>query len=242
MNPITVITLDDHHLVRQGIRSLLADKPGIELVGEGSAGEHLFDLVKLYQPDVVLLDIGMPQKEAAGTDVHPDNTFRALPAIVRLRNQYPNTQVIIVSQYESQAIIEGALDIGVRGYLLKDDALSMQLADAIRTVSWGGLYFSPAIEKQLMKGRSRDFRGAILTPRQKETLQALANNPSLSYPQIAGQLGISDHTFSNHLRKVYEKLEATNKLEALISALRMGLISINQTDNPRQNLPDFPSP
>lgn len=234
MKPITVITLDDHYLVRQGIRSLLADKPDIKLVGEGSAGEHLPVLVQEHQPDVVLLDIGMPQKEATATDDSPDNTFRILPAIARLKNQHPDIQIVIISQYESQAIIEGALDLGVRGYLLKDDALSLQLAEAIRTVSWGGLYFSPEIEKRLTRGGRRDSKDAVLTARQKEILQALANNPSLSHSEISERLGISEHTLNNHLRKIYEHLEATNKLEALINAMRMGLISIERLHDQRQ--------
>lgn len=233
MKPITVITLDDHYLVRQGIRSLLADKPDIKIVGEGSAGEHLPVLVQEHRPDVILLDIGMPQKEATALDDHLDNTFRVLPAIARLRNQHPAIQIVIVSQYESQAIIEGALDLGVRGYLLKDDALSLQLAEAIRTVSWGGLYFSPEIEKRLTRGGPRDSKDAVLTARQKEILQALANNPSLSHQQIAERLGISEHTLNNHLRKIYEQLEATNKLEALLNAMRMELISIERLDGQR---------
>ncbi len=237
MKPITVITLDDHHLVRQGIRSLLADKPDIKLVGEGSAGEHLLVLVQQHQPDVVLLDIGMPQKEAVDTSAYPDNTFRVLPAIARLRNQYPDTHVIIVSQYQSQAIIEGAMELGVQGYLLKDDALSMQLANAIRAVYWGGLYFSPEIERQLTSGHSRNPQDAVLSSRQKEILQALANNPNLSYPQIAKRLGISEHTFNNHLRKIYERLEVSNKLEALLNALRIGLVSFERINDTHQKLP-----
>jgi DNA-binding NarL/FixJ family response regulator len=112
--------------------------------------------------------------------------------------------------------------------LLKDDSLSLQLAEAIRTVSWGGLYFSPEIEKRLMRGEQRDSKDAVLTARQKEILQTLANNPSLSHQQNAERLGISEHTLNNHLRKIYEQLEATNKLEALITAMRMGLISIER--------------
>jgi DNA-binding NarL/FixJ family response regulator len=230
MKRITVIALDDHYLVRQGIRSLLAEEPDIDLVGEGAAGEHLIVLVQQFQPDIVLLDIGMPQKITPDANAHADNTFRILPAIARLQRQHPAVQIIIISQYESQAIIEGALELGVRGYLLKDDALSMHLADAIRAVDRGGLYFSAEIGKQLTKGQ-RTSQDAILTTRQKEIVQALADNPGLSYAQIAEQLGISDHTFNNHLRKIYEKLEATNKLEALINALRMGIVSIEQVDN-----------
>lgn len=230
MKRITVIALDDHDLVRQGIRSLLADKPDIELVGEGSVGEHLPVLLQQYQPDVVLLDIGMPEKEGADVNTHSDNTFRVLPAIARIRNQHPNTHVIIVSQYQSQAIIEGAMDLGVQGYLLKDDALSLQLAEAIRAVYWGGLYFSPEIEQQLRRGGPRISRDAVVTARQKEILQALVNNPSLPYSQVAERLGISEHTLNNHLRKIYERLEANNKLEALLNAVRMGLVSIEQLD------------
>jgi DNA-binding NarL/FixJ family response regulator len=219
---ITVITLDDHHLVRQGIRSLLDVETDIKLVGEGSAGEHLEPLMIKHRPDVVLLDLGMPQQE----DSPAEDSFRAMPAIAHISNSYPDTKIIIVSQYVSKAIFESAMELGVGGYLLKDDALSMSLVDAVRAVHRDGFYFSKAIGRRIANGWKKATQGAILTPRQLEIIQALADNPGLSYAQHAEKLGISEHTFNNHLRKIYEKLEATTVLEALVRAVRLGIVLI----------------
>lgn len=222
MKHITVITLDDHHLVRQGIRSLLDGETDIRLVGEGSAGEHLEPLINKHRPDVVLLDLGMPQHKKGPTE----DSFRALPAIARISNSYPDTKIIIVSQYVSKAIFESAMELGVGGYLLKDDALSMCLVDAVRAVHRDGFYFSKAIGRRIADSWKRTTREPILTQRQLEIIQALAGNPGLSYSQHADRLGISEHTFNNHLRKIYEKLEAKNVLEALVSAVRLGIVLI----------------
>lgn len=222
MKPITVITLDDHYLVRQGIRSLLDGEMDIQLVGEGSAGEHLESLMDKHRPDVVLLDLGMPQQKNGPIE----DSFRALPAIARISNSYPDTKIIIVSQYVSEVIFESAMELGVGGYLLKDDALSMCLVDAVRAVHRDGFYFSKAIGRRIANSWKQTTREPVLTPRQLEIIQALADNPGLSYAQHAGRLGISEHTFHNHLRKIYEKLEAKTVLEALVSAVRLGIVLI----------------
>lgn len=227
MKSITVITLDDHHLVRHGIRSLLREDPIIELVGEGWAGEHLDALLQMHKPDIVLLDIGMPQNEVA-PDNGGDNAFRVLPAIARSLRQYPDTNILIVSQYASRALIEGALELGVRGYILKGDALSESLTYAIRTVYQGGTYLSESVSKRLSYKRSQSQTDTILTARQLEVMQTIAANPDLSYAQHAAQLEISDHTFNNHLRKIFNRLEVSSLVAAIVKAVQLGIISVDK--------------
>lgn len=223
MKPISVVTLDDHHLVRAGIRSVLINAPDVEVVGEGSTGEHLELLLEQHNPDVVLLDLGMPEKAGQSTQT-PGTAFRALPAISRLRERYPNTRVIIVSQQISQALVEGALERGVRGYLLKDDALSVHLAEAIRTVHLGGLYLSEGVGRQWRSTPQVSSTTPVLTQRQQEVIQAVATNPELSYAEHARHLDISEHTFTNHLRQVFERLGTNNVTAAVVKALQMGIV------------------
>jgi len=227
MKPITVITLDDHHLVRHGIRSLLQEDPTIELVGEGWAGEHLDILLQMHKPDIVLLDIGMPQKEDV-TDSEGNNTFHVLPAIARSLCQYPNTNILIVSQYASQAIIEGALELGVKGYILKGDMLSQNLTDAIRTVYRGGMYLSEGVGKRLRYKRMQPQPDEILTARQLEVIQTIAANPDLSYAQHAAQMEISEHTFNNHLRQIFNRLNVSSLAAALVKAVQLGIVSVDK--------------
>ncbi|MCP5096842.1 MAG: response regulator transcription factor [Chloroflexi bacterium] len=226
MRPITVITLDDHYLVRHGIRSLLNDDPTIELVGEGGAGEHLDPLLQKHKPDIVLLDIGMPQTEGV-TDNEGDNTFHVLPAIARVLRHYPDMNIIIVSQYASQALIEGSLELGVKGYVLKGDVLSEHLTDAIRTVHRGGTYLSEGVGKRLNYKRRKAQTETILTARQAEVMQMIAANPDLSYADHAAQMQISEHTFNNHLRQIFSRLSVSSLAAAIVKAVQLGIISVD---------------
>lgn len=228
MKPITVVTLDDHHLVREGIRRLLDEDPTLKLVGEGWAGEQLEPLLAEHQPDVLLLDVGMPQTTAEPSG-QGENTFRLLPALVRLQQRYPEVRVIIVSQYASQVLIESAIELGVRGYLLKSDVFSRYLADAIRAVMRGERYFSEGVSRQLAMP---DDRGEIqLTQRQREVLQAIAAAPELTYAQHADRLGISEHTVSHHLRQIFARLTVSNLTAAIVNAVRLGLITLDERES-----------
>ena len=135
---ITVVTVDDHLLVRQGIRSQLDTDDGIELVGEGATGEDTFRLVRQHKPHVLLLDIAMPQT----ADQSSNERFQVDKAIWQLKELSPKTATIILSQYISPALIETFLLDGVRGYLLKSDKLTGMLAQSIRAVHYGSLFFS----------------------------------------------------------------------------------------------------
>ena len=223
-NRITVVALDDHHLIRAGIRSLLADSEDIELVGEGWAGEHLAQLIETHRPHVVLLDLKMPAREKQEGD--GDIPFRTFAAITRLN---PETRVILISQHVSPATIEGALQSGVRGYLLKDDALSLHLIEAIHCVYHGGFYLSGEVSRQL--SRLQPTLAKIpLTGRQEQVIQSIAANPDWSYTEHARQLGISENTFSNHLRHIFERLEVNNITAAVVKAIELGIVIVPTED------------
>jgi two-component system response regulator DegU len=218
--PIQIIVLDDHYLIREGIRSVLAAAQDIVLVAEGLAGEQLEPLVAAHHPDIVLLDLEMPQ--TVGSDTVP---FQALAAVAHLRQHHPQTRVIILSQYATPALVEGAVTSEVGGYLLKDDELSLCLAEAIRTVHRGGLYLSGSVAKRLRQVSKVD--GEVLTDRQQQILWAIVAAPDLSYAAHAQKLGISEHTFSNHLRQIFERLDVSNITAAIIKAIRLGIVSVD---------------
>lgn len=221
--PITVISIDDHPLIREAIRGLLAARSDMELVGEGWAGEHLFPLMEQYRPDVLILDLRMPHYADNGSE----ERFAPLPALAQLQEAYPQTAVIIFSQYGHHSLIQSAVDNGVRGYLLKDDNLSLNLASAIEAVHNGGLYFSQAISQQLFQAGERQKAGERLSPRQLEAILAIAKAPDASYAQIADSLHITESTLKGHLNKAYKALDVTNITACIIRCVEYGLISFS---------------
>lgn len=143
---ITVISVDDHSLIRSAVRSVLEPNDNIDLVAEGSVGEHVLQLVEKHRPDILILDMGMPMTE----DPQSDERFYPLPAVARLNREYPETAVIFLTHEASPLIIKSAIELGVRGYLLKSDNLSLSLQEAIEVVHRGGVYFSREISHLLV--------------------------------------------------------------------------------------------
>ncbi len=221
---ITVVTLDDHLLIREGIRRMLDSHTDVELVAEGSTGSDLLPLVEQYQPDIVLLDLGMPQtvrESRKGQGIE----FSAFPVIAQLRKSHPKTRIIIVSQYGSKTLAEGALEVGVKGYLLKSDALTQNLVEAIRMVHWGGVYFSDTITGKLMEGIIFPPK-SLLTQRQQEIIREMAAHPDRLQSDHAQHLGISEHTLKQHLRQIYRTLGVSNLTAAVVKAIQLKIIPL----------------
>ena len=143
--PITVVVVDDHPLIHEAVQSLIDKHEDIELVGTGLDGDDVFHLVETHKPDILLLDLEMPQSRTGNTG----QRFRALPTIAQLRKKYPQTAPIILSQHLLRPLINRAVEYGLRGYLLKSDGLSLEVPDAVRRVSQGGLAFSETIRQQV---------------------------------------------------------------------------------------------
>jgi DNA-binding NarL/FixJ family response regulator len=221
MNPITVVSIDDHHLIHEAIRSLLSAQDDIEIVGQGHTGEDLFPLMEVHQPDVLLLDLHMPQSNKNGNV----EMFAPIPAFTTLRQEYEETAVIILSQHHNLAMIQAAVENGVKGYLLKGDNLSLKLAGAIDAASKGGVYFSQEISQQLFNPLETTNQAVTLTDRQRECIQVIAQNPDLPYQQLAQQLGITEHTFKWHLTNAFKQLCVTNITACIIRCMQLKLIS-----------------
>lgn len=218
---VKVILIDDHYLIHESVAHQLSGHPEFQLVATGVAGEQIEPLIEEHQPHIALLDLGIPAK--VGTTIRQAGRFPVLPAIRRLRPKYPETHFIILSAEIDNLLIEAALNVEVKGYLLKDDELSVQLPDAIRAVSKGGLYFSKEVAHQIMEHKPAKPR-TELTKQQLAVLYTIVANAKASYAEHAVTMGIAEDTFRNHVRAIFEKLEATNITFALIRAIQLGLI------------------
>jgi DNA-binding NarL/FixJ family response regulator len=218
--PINVVSVDDHPLIRTAIRSLLEPYGKIDLVGEGFVGEHVLPLIEKHRPDVLILDVAMPQSENSQSG----ERFSVLQTVAQLNRDYPETAVIFLTQYASQSMSQQAISLGVRGYLLKSDDLSMNLPGAIEAVHRGGVYFSKEISDMLFQPIHKSDPSPVLSERQKEIILAIAQTPDATYRQLAVELSISESTLKGHLNGAFKALDVTNITACIITCMQRGLI------------------
>ena len=216
---ITVVTVDDHLLVRQGVKGQINDAEGMEVVGEGATGDDAFQLVKQHKPHVLLLDIDMPQS------ANSREQFQIIAAIRQIKQISPQTAIIILSQHISSPLIQSLLTRGVQGYLLKNDQLTAMLAQAIQTVYYDGIFFSKNIRDRIHSGVFEEAQ--VITSRQREIILAIAEQPELSYAEQAHFLGITEGTLKNRLREAYKRLGVTNIASCIIECTKRGIIIID---------------
>jgi DNA-binding NarL/FixJ family response regulator len=212
MAALRVLLADDHALVRAGMRSLLRDIPGVEVVGEAADGAEALAVAARERPDAVLLDIAM--KGMSG-----------LEAAARFREQLPGVKVIILSMHASEEYVLQALRAGAAAYLIKDSATA-ELELALRSVMRGETYLSPAISRQVVEGYVRRMgAGAAedpLTPRQREVLKCIAEGRTTK--EIAFALGLSVKTVETHRAQVMERLGIRDVAGLVRYAMRTGLV------------------
>jgi DNA-binding NarL/FixJ family response regulator len=212
---IRVVLVDDHMLVRHGVRSLLSLDAEIDIVGEASNGDEAIAMVRRERPDVVLLDVRMPHK--SGVDV-----LRELQAVGE-----PTRAILLTTFDDDEALIEG-IKAGARGYLLKDVSLE-HLTDAIRTVAAGGKLIRPAVTETALRGLQhvrREFDALSppdpLTRREVEILRLMAGG--YSNGEIADVLGTAVGTVKNHTSNILSKLGVRDRTRAVLRALELGYI------------------
>jgi len=217
MAKIRVFLTDDHTLFRQGIRTLLAAEPDIDVVGEsGNAADAVEKTVEV-RPDVVLLDISMPGL----------SSFQAIPQIHKTR---PETKVLLLTMYDDEDYLAEGMDAGAKGYILKDSPAE-QLVTAIREVHRGGSYMSPRMMAPLVddfRSRARAEhlvpRFDTLTSREKEVLKLLAEGNSVK--EIAGDLDLSLKTVETHKFNLMRKLDIHNKAQLVQYAIQKKIIRL----------------
>ena len=221
---IRVAIVDDHDLVREGIRALLEQDPQLQIVGETGDGQEAIKLAERVKPDVMLMDVYLP------------GGIGGLEATEAIAASVPEVKVIILTQYENREYIRRALRIGARGYLLKR-SLAAQLKDAIRAVHQGQKYLHPAIAGEVVDlvttGRALDEdEYDRLTPREKQVFKLLAEGKTSR--DIAKYLTISLKTAMTHRANLMQKLNMHSRAEIIKYALRKGLIPVEGLDDARR--------
>jgi NarL family two-component system response regulator LiaR len=208
-NPIRVMVVDDHAVVRGGLRYFLLAFDDIELVAEAESGEEALRLCESCQPDVVLMDIRMPGMDGA-------DTTRLL------RERYPQIQVLALTSFQDGQLVQKALRAGATGYLLKDVPID-ELAEAIRKAHAGQPTLAPAAAQALVETTAQASTSSdALTDRQKEVLALVVQG--LSNAEIAERLVISQATVRYHVSTILSKLGAANRAEAAAMAVKRHLL------------------
>jgi len=210
---IRVVIADDHNVVRKGIRDLLSDEDDIDVVGEARNGQEAVDLASALKPDVVVMDIAMP--ELSGVE-----------ATRQIRASIPSVRVLVLTAYEDDPYIYSLLDAGAAGYILKT-AESREIVRAVRTTAAGQSAIDPAVAPRLIARLVQPApSGDTLTERELDVLRRAARG--LTNKQIGADLAISDRTVQNHLANIYAKLGVASRTEAVTEGLQRKLIRLNE--------------
>lgn len=215
MSKIRVLIADDHAILREGVRALLASTGDIEVVGEAGDGRRAVEACRELDPDVVLMDIAMPG-------------LGGLEAALELRKEGLRAKVLVLTQYEDREYVRRLLKAGVAGYVLKKSAGS-ELAGAIRAAQRGGLVLDPEVARAAMEESSPARRGGdryeSLTDREKQVLRLVAEGKSNK--EVADVLGISVKTAMSHREHAMEKLDLHNRAELVKLAIKLGVIRVD---------------
>jgi len=216
MEPIRLVLVDDHRVVRQGLRSYLEAFGDIEVVGEASSGEELLEEIERWLPDVLLLDLLMP----GGID--------GIETTRRVRAITPRTQVVVLTAYSDEARVLAALRAGAIGYVRKEAESEVLLA-AVRAAARGQAALDPAIATSVLQelaGGAGTREG--LTERELEVLRLLAHGRTNS--EIAQELVIGAETVKTHVGNILTKLHLAHRTQAVVRALKEGLISLDEIE------------
>ncbi len=212
---VRILIADDHKLVRAGLAMLIEEIPGYEVIAQADDGVSALESAIGLKPDVVLVDINMPR-------------MSGLECLAKLREQAPEIHVLMLSMYANEEHVIRALNLGARGYLLKD-ATPSELELAIRTVADGNLWLSAAVSTQVLKrygtrGQPASEKEDVLTARQQQILQRLAEGASIK--EIAFELGVSIKTVETHKAQIMERL-GLHDIPALVRyAIRNGIVAL----------------
>lgn len=224
MPNINVLLVDDHNIVRQGLRALLGTEADIVIVGEAQSGREAVQLVIKHRPEVIVMDLAMPLL----------NGWEATRQILK---NVPSAKVVVLSTYGDDEHMQQAIAAGAAAYLLKQTA-AVDLVKAIREVAKGNAYFSPAIAKRLREQTCRPEQAvtepspadAELTPREAEVLQLIAEG--FANKQIAGELGLSVKTVEKHRQQVMQKLDIHDIAGLVRHAASKGIIEMTAAGVP----------
>lgn len=216
--PIRVLIADDHPLLRHGLRQVLEFADNITVVGEAANGRQAFELARQVRPDVVLLDVNMPE-------------MNGLEAARAIKAEMPGMAVVILTVHDAEDYLVEAVQAGVEGYVLKD-ADSSDVVEAIRTCSRGQSYLQPQLAGRLMTGMRRREKSRlderpldVLTEREFDVLKLLAEGTSNR--DIGQRLFISEKTVKNHTNSIFRKMGVNDRTQAVLEAIRKGWVQVH---------------
>lgn len=214
MEKIRVMITDDHSLIREGLKQLLEFDGSIEIVGEASNGVECLEKIKECNPEVLLLDINMPEKNG-------------IEVLKQMKAENSQIKVLILTVHNEMDYLMKAIDIGVDGYILKDSE-SSELKKAIRAVKDGENYIQPslipALNSQLLNRDTDKDRISLLTNRELEVLVQVANG--MFNKEIATNLNISERTVKNHISNIFKKIDVSDRTQAAVFAIKNNIIKL----------------
>ena len=213
---VRLMLADDHRMLREGLRRSMTEQ-GFSVVGEAADGAQAVELAHRLQPDVVLMDVTMPELDGVG-------------ATREIRSALPNVRVVMLTMHADEDVLASAIRAGASGYLVKDCS-TREIAEAVRMAASGETIISPNLAASMLDevrkldapAQTEDQR--VVTRREEEVLQLIANG--CSTPEVAEQLYISHKTVKNHLASIYQKLDARDRTQAVLQAVRMGIVHLD---------------
>lgn len=211
---IRILVVDDHSVVRQGLRMFLGRDPDLEVVGEAANGVEALRAARLLKPDVVLMDLLMPIMDG-------------IAATKALRQELPGTEIIALTSVLEDQAVYGAMRAGAVGYLLKDTQAE-ELCRAIKAAAAGQVLLSPAAAARLMREVEAPESPEQLTERETEVLELLA--AGMSNKEIAAELVIAEKTARTHVSNILSKLGVVSRTQAALHAVRTGLVSLDRLE------------
>jgi DNA-binding NarL/FixJ family response regulator len=211
---IRLMLADDHRMLREGLHRSMSDQ-GFDVVGEARDGDEAVRLAAELHPDVILMDVTMP-----GMD--------GVEATRQIKEALPGIKVVMLTMHADQEVLASAIRAGARGYLVKDCSTD-EIAAAVRMADGGETALSPQLAASMLdEVRRLDQPGAeerVVTKREEEVLQLIADG--CSTPEVAERLYISQKTVKNHLASIYQKLDARDRTQAVLQAVRMGIVHLD---------------
>lgn len=213
---IRLMLADDHRMLREGLRRSMTDA-GFDVVGEAGDGVEAIAMADDLQPDVILMDVTMPNCDG-------------VEACRRVIESGSDTRVVMLTMHADQEVLANAIRAGAIGYLTKDSS-TREIADAVRMAAEGDTVLSPQLARTMLEEvRKLDAPGTheaerVISDREVEVLQLIADG--CSTPEVAAQLYISQKTVKNHLASIYQKLDARDRTQAVLAAVRMGIVHLD---------------
>jgi len=208
-----VLLADDHQILRDGIRRGL-ESAGEQVVGEADNGEHALELVRETKPDIVLMDLSMP-------------VLDGVSATRRITEEFPDVRVVVLTMHDDPQRTRAALEAGAVGYMTKGTSFA-DVLDTLRRAVAGEEVLSAHIAASMLDVATTKEAADLLSDRQTEILQMIADG--LSTKQVARELGITQKTVHNHLNAIYRRLDTQSLTHAVLSAVRLGIIDLRDTD------------